>query len=184
MKTTHLKIGIAVIAALSFFMSCTSADNSDKHQDHKQHEENVVEDNSSITATSNNDSFNAIYPHYLTLQEALVTEDAKKAKEAALLIEEAAEHLPANSKSIKTAAGEILASGTIEEQRANFSPMSDALINLAKAEGVSSGEFYIAHCPMAFNNQGANWLSPSKSIKNPYFGDKMLSCGTVEETLN
>lgn len=184
MKTNPLKIGIAVITALSFFGSCSSANNNHEHQDHHEHQEDTIIDTDSTTPIANNDNVNAIYPHYLILQEALVTEDATKAKEAALLIEEAASNLPANAVAIKTAASEILASSIIAEQRINFSPMSDALINLIKADGVSTGEFYIAHCPMAFNNQGANWLSPSKSIKNPYFGDKMLTCGTVEETLN
>ena len=38
---------------------------------------------------------------------------------------------------------------------------------------------YIQHCPMADNNKGADWLSLNKAIKNPYFGDKMLHCGSV-----
>jgi Cu(I)/Ag(I) efflux system membrane fusion protein len=37
---------------------------------------------------------------------------------------------------------------------------------------------------MAFNNSGAYWLSDNATIRNPYFGDKMLSCGSVEEKLN
>ena len=32
---------------------------------------------------------------------------------------------------------------------------------------------------MANNNQGAIWLSTDKEIKNPYFGDDMLTCGRV-----
>jgi hypothetical protein len=36
---------------------------------------------------------------------------------------------------------------------------------------------------MAFNNTGGFWLSDSKTIRNPYFGDKMLTCGQVRETL-
>jgi hypothetical protein len=33
---------------------------------------------------------------------------------------------------------------------------------------------------MAFNNKGAYWISSSKDILNPYFGDKMLKCGRVD----
>jgi Cu(I)/Ag(I) efflux system membrane fusion protein len=36
---------------------------------------------------------------------------------------------------------------------------------------------------MAFNDKGAYWLSDKEAIRNPYFGDKMLTCGSVEETL-
>jgi hypothetical protein len=48
---------------------------------------------------------------------------------------------------------------------------------------VSSGAVYKAYCPMANNNQGATWLSDSKEIRNPYFGDKMLKCGSLKEEL-
>ena len=36
---------------------------------------------------------------------------------------------------------------------------------------------------MAFDNQGAYWLSNAKQIRNPYFGEKMLTCGEVKEKL-
>lgn len=35
---------------------------------------------------------------------------------------------------------------------------------------------------MAFNNEGADLFSDSEQVRNPYFGDKMLSCGKVVET--
>jgi len=31
---------------------------------------------------------------------------------------------------------------------------------------------------------GANWLSESKEISNPYLGQSMPTCGTVKEELN
>jgi hypothetical protein len=36
---------------------------------------------------------------------------------------------------------------------------------------------------MARNNQGGFWLSDDEEIRNPYFGDKMLTCGSVTEKL-
>ena len=38
------------------------------------------------------------------------------------------------------------------------------------------------HCPMAFDNKGADWLQGTGSIRNPYFGADMLSCGAPVET--
>jgi hypothetical protein len=32
-------------------------------------------------------------------------------------------------------------------------------------------------------NKGAMWISEMKEVKNPYFGAKMLTCGTVEEVI-
>jgi hypothetical protein len=36
---------------------------------------------------------------------------------------------------------------------------------------------------MAMNNEGAYWLSTSEKIRNPYFGDQMLTCGSVKDEL-
>jgi Cu(I)/Ag(I) efflux system membrane fusion protein len=35
---------------------------------------------------------------------------------------------------------------------------------------------------MALNDKGAYWLSEFEEIRNPYFGDAMLTCGEVVET--
>jgi Cu(I)/Ag(I) efflux system membrane fusion protein len=35
---------------------------------------------------------------------------------------------------------------------------------------------------MAFDT-GAYWISDSKEIRNPYFGDAMLTCGEVKKEL-
>ena len=40
-----------------------------------------------------------------------------------------------------------------------------------------------AHCPMAFKDQGADWLQSGNDILNPYFGAKMLKCGEISGQL-
>ena len=42
---------------------------------------------------------------------------------------------------------------------------------------------YLQHCPMADNENGADWLSLDKEIKNPYFGASMLKCGEVKQEI-
>ena len=42
---------------------------------------------------------------------------------------------------------------------------------------------YYQRCPMFNNGKGANWLSKESAIKNPYYGNKMLTCGSVTETI-
>ena len=37
---------------------------------------------------------------------------------------------------------------------------------------------------MANDNNGADWLSSEEEIRNPYFGDKMLTCGLVKTTID
>ncbi len=57
------------------------------------------------------------------------------------------------------------------------------MVALAKAFGPFDETIFVQHCPMADNNNGADWLSLDKQIRNPYFGDKMLTCGSVTETI-
>lgn len=78
---------------------------------------------------------------------------------------------------------EILATDDIEIQRKAFSTLSGNLYKSVKAFGLGGKLAYYEYCPMAFNNEGAYWLSDQTLIRNPYFGDRMLTCGNVEETL-
>ena len=62
---------------------------------------------------------------------------------------------------------------------------SNALITLLETTRVEGlGGVYLAHCPMAFDFKGASWLTTEPAIANPYFGDRMLRCGTIEQTLS
>lgn len=70
----------------------------------------------------------------------------------------------------------------IKAQREQFGFFSQALINALTAFGVD-GTYFVQYCPMAFDNTGANWLSSEEQIRNPYFGDVMLKCGSVTKEL-
>lgn len=70
----------------------------------------------------------------------------------------------------------------IEHQRERFSAMSESMYALVKAFG-GGKTLYHDHCPMAKDGKGAMWLSETKEIRNPYFGDKMMECGSVEEEI-
>jgi len=67
----------------------------------------------------------------------------------------------------------------IDDIRNNFNTLSAAIINLDQIFGHKDQTFYKILCPMAFNNSGAYWLQTSKTVKNPYYGEKMLSCGVI-----
>lgn len=70
-----------------------------------------------------------------------------------------------------------------EKKRVNFDKISDAMYAMLKASDLKNAGVYHQFCPMAFNERGAYWLSNSAEIKNPYFGDKMLECGEVTDSL-
>ncbi|MCB0295126.1 MAG: DUF3347 domain-containing protein, partial [Calditrichaeota bacterium] len=40
---------------------------------------------------------------------------------------------------------------------------------------------YRYHCPMAFDNKGADWLQDKQGVENPYFGSAMFRCGEEVE---
>ena len=42
-------------------------------------------------------------------------------------------------------------------------------------------KLYQDHCPMYNDGKGAVWISEAKAIKNPYYGGKMLTCGSVKK---
>jgi hypothetical protein len=37
---------------------------------------------------------------------------------------------------------------------------------------------------MAFDNTGGDWLSAKPTVLNPYYGDAMLTCGNLKDTLS
>lgn len=74
-------------------------------------------------------------------------------------------------------------SSDLKIQRMAFSSFSDALYKSLKEFGAGGIMVYYTQCPMANNNAGAYWLSDTKEIRNPYFGNEMLSCGKVKETI-
>ena len=73
----------------------------------------------------------------------------------------------------------------LKARRKAFKPLSDALIARIREGGIDAvGDAYVVHCPMAFGNTGADWLSAEPRVLNPYFGDAMLTCGSVTDTLS
>ena len=60
--------------------------------------------------------------------------------------------------------------------RKAFQALSASLIRYAKAGNIPAGTLYEVYCPMA----KASWLQVDKTVRNPYFGQAMLSCGQVK----
>lgn len=70
----------------------------------------------------------------------------------------------------------------IEALRILFEPLSEELIEVIRKNGNPTElSLKLAHCPMAFDFNGANWLQIDSEIRNPYFGASMLTCGTIQE---
>ena len=133
---------------------------------------------------------------YLQIKNALTSTKPAEAADAANKLQETLKGfdkslLTADQKkvydqqegSLKTSAEHIAKSTSdVEHQREQFATLSESLYTLVKAFG-GGKTLYHDHCPMAKDGKGAMWLSETKEIKNPYFGDKMMECGSVEEEI-
>ncbi|WP_379091416.1 DUF3347 domain-containing protein [Pedobacter sp. UC225_65] len=186
MKTiTNFTIAFAVVA---LFAACGNTQKSAEAEDHAGHNHAPGEGHGTPTAQTavgvnlKDDKLNAVYQHYTHLTTALVNGDLAEVKIAANAIELGAKELT-NGNTLATLAAKISAAATLEVQRTLYADLSTDFIARVKTVGLSSGEVYVDYCPMALNDKGASWLSNQKDIKNPYFGESMLTCGEVKETL-
>lgn len=68
----------------------------------------------------------------------------------------------------------------IKVQREHFANLSNNMATLAKAVKLTADPVYKQYCPM----KKTYWLSNEKAIKNPYYGNAMLTCGNVAETIS
>jgi hypothetical protein len=137
---------------------------------------------SSAPASISPDQTKQLVQAYLSLKDALVQSDAKLAKEAAKEVVSATGESQ-ELATIRTHAQGISEGETLDAQREHFNQLSEEVYELAKANGVSDMPLYKQYCPMAFDKAGAFWLAAEKEVNNPYFGDMMLHCGSVQEEL-
>ncbi|WP_261512273.1 DUF3347 domain-containing protein [Chryseobacterium paludis] len=70
--------------------------------------------------------------------------------------------------------------GKVDHQREHMASLSNDIADLIAAFGTTQ-KLYQDHCPMYNDGKGAIWISETKAIKNPYYGDKMLTCGSVKK---
>ena len=75
-------------------------------------------------------------------------------------------------------------SSNISSLRGNFDELSLAMTKLLKHFKLGDEKIYVNMCPMANDNKGAVWLSPTENIANPYFGKSMHKCGSTQEIIN
>jgi hypothetical protein len=183
-----LKMNIAAILLLVV----TYANAQDGHNHNAMKMDNKKMDHSKMTIKSDAKA-EAILSDYLNLKNALVNDDAKEAAEAGSkllvslkafnrktyegmqqmelieIIEDATEH------------AEHIVKSPIDHQREHFKTLSKDMTDLIAITGTAN-TLYEQFCPMY--DKGSAWLSTSKEVKNPYYGSKMLKCGSVKKQIN
>lgn len=131
------------------------------------------------------DQVSELLQSYLTLKDHLVASEADLARTAAsdLLTKVQVSPAAAALTTLQNALVNMAANeSSLDQQRTDFEPVSMAMIAVVRATSPGT-PVYVQHCPMAFNDKGADWLSTEEDVLNPYFGDAMLRCGSVTETL-
>jgi Cu(I)/Ag(I) efflux system membrane fusion protein len=71
----------------------------------------------------------------------------------------------------------------IRSQRNEFIRFNSAFYESIKTFGLKDVTVYYQYCPMANSGKGAYWFSSYEEIRNPYFGEDMLTCGETKEII-
>jgi Cu(I)/Ag(I) efflux system membrane fusion protein len=149
----------------------------------------------SISAEAKN-ALQPLYEQYFTLESALASDNFEKAKKAGAEMKTALSKVNMNafkgeshtiwmqhSSALNEHLQHINHNGDIDALRLSFISISKYMITLTESFDPFDGTIYLQHCPMADSNKGADWLSLEKEIRNPYFGEAMLTCGETKKTI-
>jgi copper chaperone CopZ len=137
----------------------------------------------------------AVFTSYDVLKNALVKSDGNLASLKANELLKAINNVKMESLSMEEHtvwmkikkdllfdANHITSKKDADHQRDHFTNLSSNVYQLLLISKQETPTYY-QFCPMANGGKGANWLSKQETIKNPYFGAKMLSCGKTVETI-
>ncbi|MGY3054112.1 hypothetical protein ACVWYG_002315 [Pedobacter sp. UYEF25] len=175
-----MKDKIFALGLLTFFFACNQSEK-------KQADVQDSSEKNSVSLINNVEMKDvkkaSIFKAYLALKNALVQTNVTETARAAKKLEPLLQTYEGCEKNAKMA-GDIAKSDNIEVQRATFTNLSTDLIALLKNADLTNGTIYVQHCPMANKGDGGDWLSDNKTVKNPYYGDKMLNCGAVVEEIH
>jgi hypothetical protein len=119
----------------------------------------------------------ALIDPYLQVQTALANDTIEGVPAHGAAIEKAAAALGADAAPIAAGARKLAEAKDIAAARAAFGDVSTALT--AYAEKTKSGlgpDVRLAYCPMV----NKPWLTKDKTIRNPYYGAAMLTCGSFK----
>ncbi|AWW31908.1 hypothetical protein DN752_18175 [Echinicola strongylocentroti] len=170
-------VGSLLVLTMILAASCNSKKQEETHQHGMEASEQTPATTESGKALAfKEEKSDKVFHHYLTVKNALVEGDAAAASEGAKKL------LAVDGFQGQEAAKKIEAASDIAVQRDAFVALSASVEQLVASQ-VSSGAVYKQYCPMAFEGKGGYWLSDQEAIRNPYYGDKMLTCGRVDKVM-
>ena len=164
-------------------------DNSDGHHDNdatESHHERDIDAN-----TQKNAATTPIIDAYIQIKNGLVADNKEAAAKGGTALLTAFSNFNMSAlkgdthkeymeilESAKEQAEHIVKS-PLEHQREHFETLSTDINDLVTLLGTEK-TLYQDYCPM----KKASWLSEVKDIKNPFYGSKMMTCGSVKKQIN
>ncbi len=161
------------------------------NQQMMQDESAMVGDMEMSFSSAFSSAFNDALPSYLKMKDAFVASDASQVSDFAKATSEKLKTISTEdlgkmeeqhlTKSIEML-NAIVNNDILENQRAHFVILNENIVPIAM-NIESSTNYYVQKCPMANSNKGASWLSSEPEIRNPYYGEAMMTCGSVIDSI-
>jgi nucleosome binding factor SPN SPT16 subunit len=130
-----------------------------------------------------NTAKNDVLPAYYEIKNTLVNDDATtavtRAKAMLNVLDDNKKIMGQYAEKLLTDTRKIAGESNIDKQRKSFATLSQTMFEAVKVLKLNTANVYRQYCPM----KKTYWLSDVAAIKNPYYGDQMLTCGSVKETL-
>jgi len=167
---------LAAIGILTTFVACTQS--APKSNTSEQAVVQSTTDTIQLKDTQQDD----ILKHYFRLKDALVASNASNTQNEATTLTTSLKASPAFAKSVLIC-DSIAKTSDLAKQRSIFTNLSNELIAQFSKTLVLKGSFYLQFCPMANEGNGGYWLAAEQEVRNPYYGDEMLTCGEVKRTI-
>lgn len=133
------------------------------------------------TASAYAQSNQEVLNKYLALKNDLVQANSANATNNIVALKKAipGSDVEKNTALIK-AIDKMAMANNIDKQRKEFEEVSTLLWKVIKEDKSIGQTVYYQYCPM----KKAYWISKEEGIKNPYYGQQMLTCGKVVEKTN
>lgn len=122
---------------------------------------------------------------YVEVQQRLAADTLAPAQQAAEQARAAARQLddPAALR-LEGALDLVVEAEDFEAARLAFEAVSGVLLDLLEARGNPLAvPLRLTYCPMVGGDRGGSWLQTAEDVDNPYFGERMRTCGEVRATI-
>lgn len=188
---TNLKITATVAAAV--LLSFTAFSCNENKSTKETAMETTTANNSEVTNGAQSASAKQVVADYMTIKDALVATNKEDAAKAGVAMGTALDNFDMSTyteqqqKTLKDIIvdakehAEHISMSEIDHQREHFKALSKDVTDMIAITGADA-KVYEMSCPMY--DGGSNWLSSSKEVRNPYYGDEMMDCGKMEKELN